>query len=375
MNHRLSRGSLLVLAMSALMTGAGALAGPVVAASDVHFSPLPFLQLADGIFGDQAVLNAVQTLTGQALVGPGTDGRVTVLMVGSDHRDGGGNGERTDTMMVMSLNPNDHTISAVSMPRDTARVPLAPSLGGGVFFNKMNGMLKQFKKKSGGDRAAGMEKLRQEFEFLLAIQIDYVAYIRFDGFDTLVDEAGGITTNITAEIRDTDYIDYPTQPAGAKFLAQNNAVLLGASAARCVGGYPKPVTDWSTVPNCHRALVYVRSRHGTVGGLPNSDFKREARQQAFIFDALRKVRQSVSLADHVRTKANSIPTDFYTTIPIATVSDGVALWQLVQDATMPASQTAVFSPPAYSKKVGVHYELNLTAVRAFCAQWFASVAH
>ena len=375
MNHRFSRGSLLVLAMSVLMTGAGALAGPVVAASSVHFSPLPFLRLADGIFGDQAVLNAVEAMTGQAQVSPGTDGRVTVLMVGSDHRDGKLNGERTDTMLVMSLNPNDHTISAVSMPRDTARVPLAPSLGGGTFTPKMNGMLKQFKKQSGGDRAAGMEKLRKEFEFLLGIQIDYVAYIRFDGFDALVDAAGGIATNIPAEIRDPDYIDKPGWPTGARFLAQNNAVLYGASADRCYGGYPKPVTNWGPVLNCHRALVYVRSRHGTVGGVANSDFKREARQQQFIFDALKKVAQSptTSLAQSIRAKANSIPMDFYTTIPIATISDGVALYDLVQGATMP--HTAVFSPPTYSKKVGVHYELKLSVIRALCASWFAPVAH
>ena len=374
--YRLSRRSLTTLMLAALMTGAGALAGPVVAASDVHFSPLPFLRLADDIFGDQNVLNAVEALTGgQAQVDPGTDGRVTVLMVGSDHRDGKLNGERTDTMLVMSLNPNDHTISAVSIPRDAARVPLAPSLGGGVFFPKMNGMLKQFKKKNGGSRAIGMEKLRQEIAWLLGIQIDYVAYIRFNGFDSLVDEAGGITTSIPAEIRDPDYIDKPGWPTGAKFLADASVTLGGASADRCYGGYPKPVTDWSNsnVPPCYRALVYVRSRHGTVGGLPNSDFKREARQQAFIFDALKQVRQNQSKAQDIRVRANLIPTDFYTTIPITSPSDGLALFQLVQGATMPANQTAVLSPPTYSTSVGAHYELKLTPIRAFCAQWFAPV--
>jgi anionic cell wall polymer biosynthesis LytR-Cps2A-Psr (LCP) family protein len=140
-NHRFSRGSLFALLMAALMTGAGALAGPVVAASDVHFSPLQLLQIANGIFGDQLVLGAVEALSGQAQVSPGSDGRVTVLMVGSDHRDGKLNGERTDTMMVMSLNTSTQVISAMSVPRDAARVPLAPALGGGIFFPKMNGML------------------------------------------------------------------------------------------------------------------------------------------------------------------------------------------------------------------------------------------
>lgn len=368
MTRRISRHWIIAVLLAGLMTGATGMGGQVLAASDVHFSPLPLLRLANQIFGKQTVLDTVEALTGQSQVSAGSDGRITVLMVGSDHRDGGGNGERTDTILVMSINTHNGVISAASIPRDTARVPLAPALGGGMFTNKINGMLKWFKKKSGGSRAAGMEKLRVEIEYLLATPIDYVAYIRFDGFDALVDEAGGIATNIPGELRDPSYIDRPGWPTGARFLAQNNAVLGGADAERCYGGYPKPVTNWGPVPNCHRALVYVRSRHGTVGGAANSDFKRAARQQAFIFDALKQVRQSLSKAQSIRVKANGIPNDFYTTIPMATPADGVELYNLVQGATMSSTNQVVFAPSTYAKKVGVHYELKLTAVRAWCDQ-------
>ena len=346
--------------------------GPVLAASDVHFSPLPFVNLANQLFGEETVLEAVEALTGQtAQVNGGSDGRITVLMVGSDHRDGGGNGERTDTILIMSINTENKQISAASIPRDTARVPLAPALGGGMFTSKINGMLKWFKKQSGGSRAAGMEKLRIEIEYLIATPIDYVAYIRFDGFDTLVDEAGGVETSISAEIRDPDYIDRPGYPVGARFLAANSVVLGGADAERCYGGYPKPVKDWSKVMSCHRALVYVRSRHGKVGTTPNNDFKRSARQQSFIYDALRQVRQSLSTAQDVRVKANNIPTDFYTTIPISTAADGLELYNLVQGATMP--YRVVFSPSTYATKVNVHYELKLSVVRAWCDQYMGPV--
>jgi anionic cell wall polymer biosynthesis LytR-Cps2A-Psr (LCP) family protein len=233
-------------------------------------------------------------------------------------------------------------------------------------------MLKWFRKQSGGSRNTGLEKLRVEIAWLLGIQIDYVAYIRFDGFDALVDEAGGIRTNIPAELRDPRYIDYPTYPTGAKFLADNNALLKGADAPRCYGGYPKPVTNWAPVMNCTRALVYVRSRHGTVGGKANNDYKREARQQQFIFDALKQVRRSISTTQGIRIKANLIPTNFYTTIPITSPADGVALFQLVEDATMPYA--AVLQSPNYLVRVNQHMELNLSAVRALTAQWFAPVA-
>jgi Transcriptional regulator len=353
-----------------MLTGAGGLSGPVPAATDVHPSVLPWLGLADDLLGREFVLHAVETLTGPNQISAGTDGRITVLMVGSDHRDGG-SGERTDTIMVMSLNPNNHEISAVSIPRDTARVPLAPSLGGGIFKNKINGMLKYFKKQSGRSRPSGLEKLRQEIAYLLDTPIDYVAYIRFDGFDALVDQADGVYTTIPAEIRDPSYIDKPGWPTGARFLANASALLEGASAERCYGGYPKPVTNWSPVLNCTRALVYVRSRHGTVGGAANSDYKRAARQQVFIFDAIKRVRASSTRAENVRAAATQMPRDFYTTIPIATVSDGLALYQLVQDATMP--HQAVFSPPTYAKSVGVHIELKLSTIRALCDSWMGPV--
>ncbi|HUP83271.1 MAG TPA: LCP family protein [Candidatus Limnocylindria bacterium] len=371
MIRRMSRNSMMAVLLAGLMTGASGMGGPVLAASDVHFSPLPLLKFANQVFGEQTVLGAVEALTGQAQVSAGSDGRITVLAVGSDHRDGKYNGERTDTILIMSINTNNHMISAASIPRDTARVPLAPALGGGIFTDKINGMLKWFKKQSGGSRAAGMEKLRIEIEYLVATPIDYVAYIRFDGFDTLVDEAGGIQTSISAEIRDPDYIDRPGYPVGARFLADNSVVLGGAQAERCYGGYPKPVKDWSTVMSCHRALVYVRSRHGKVGSTANNDFKRSARQQSFIYDALRQLRNTPSTAQSVRAKANDIPMDFYTTIPISTPADGVALLNLADGATMP--YRVVFSPSTYATKVSAHYELKLTAVRAWCDQYMGPV--
>jgi anionic cell wall polymer biosynthesis LytR-Cps2A-Psr (LCP) family protein len=359
---------MLALLLAALMTGAAGMGGQVLAASDVHFSPLPFLNLATQLFGEETVLDTVEALTGRAAqVSAGSDNRITVLMVGSDHRDGDRNGERTDTILVMSINTKNKQISAASIPRDTAKVPIAPSLGGGTFQTKINGMFKWFKKKSGGNRNVAMEKLRVEIEYLLATPIDYVAWIRFDGFDALVDEAGGIQTSIPAEIRDPSYIDKPGWPVGARFVVANSVTLGGANAERCYGGYPKPVKDWSKVMACHRALVYVRSRHGKVGTSGNNDFKRAARQQSFIYDAIRDLRNSLATSQDVRVRANQISTNFYTTIPISTASDGVALYNLALGATMP--YRVVFSPKTYSTKVNQHYELKVGVVRAWCDKY------
>lgn len=368
----LSRQALVAVLLAAVMTGAGGLGGPVLAAADVHPSVLPWLNLANDVLGRQFVLHSVETLTGPSQVSAGSDGRITVLMVGSDRRPSSTNGERLDTIMVMSLNTNNSEISAISIPRDTARIPMPPALGGGVFKNKINGMFKYFKKQT-KSREIALERFRQVVAYVLDTPIDYVAYVRFDGFDTLVDAADGVITSIPAEIRDPSYVDKPGWPTGARFLVNASALLKGGSAPRCYGGYPKPVTNWSPVPNCTRALVYVRSRHGKVGSTGNNDYVRARRQQTFVFDAIRRVRASYTRAQTVRSAATQMPTDFYTTIPIGTVSDGLALYQLVQGATMP--RQTVLKGPTYAAKIpGTSaIQLKLSAVRALCNAWMGPV--
>src|SRR5205085_11539429 len=105
--------------LAVFVTGAGALAGPVSAAR-FHFNALPWVQfmasIGDLVPGGDA---ALQTLVGPSSVNYGSDGRLTVLVVGSDWRQRlSGTGERTDVMMVVSVNPNTHRVAAASVPRD-----------------------------------------------------------------------------------------------------------------------------------------------------------------------------------------------------------------------------------------------------------------
>ena len=61
-----------------------------------------------------------------APVGPdpvlGSDGRLTVLLLGSDDR-ASHSGNRTDVIMVVSLDPTTGAVAAASIPRDTAELP------------------------------------------------------------------------------------------------------------------------------------------------------------------------------------------------------------------------------------------------------------
>ena len=66
----------------------------------------------------------------------GEDGRFTLLVLGSDYRRGHA-GNRTDTIMVVSIDPTDGATTVASIPRDTVAFPLP---GGGRFSAKVNGL-------------------------------------------------------------------------------------------------------------------------------------------------------------------------------------------------------------------------------------------
>lgn len=370
MNIRRRRGWLSAVLLATVITGSGSLAGPV-SANEFRFNAGPWLDLAAGAEDFIPFIDE----TARAVLGPSQlsySGKLTVLLVGSDHR--ANSGERLDSILIMSINPSNKVITGASIPRDTARIPIPPEYGGGTYKGKINGMFKFFKNQVGGNRGLALKRFERMVEYVLQINIDYTAYTRFEGFDALVDEVGGVSTNIPYELRDPSYIDKPGWPTGAKFLASNGALLKGGSAPRCYGGYPKPVTNWSPVMNCTRALVYVRSRHGKlVGCCGNNDYKRAARQQKFVYEAIKRVTNGFTSAKAtaLATKARNMPTDFWTDIP-TTGSSPVDLYNLLKNSSFSAGNSVVFSPSTYASHISgtSANQLKLDVVRAKCNSLF-----
>src|SRR4051795_8974347 len=66
----------------------------------------------------------------------GTDGRLTVLLLGSDYRPAHP-GNRTDAIMVVSTDPTTGRTAGFSVPRDTVDFPLPKS---GVYHAKVNAL-------------------------------------------------------------------------------------------------------------------------------------------------------------------------------------------------------------------------------------------
>jgi anionic cell wall polymer biosynthesis LytR-Cps2A-Psr (LCP) family protein len=344
----------------ALVLAGSALAGPAEAASFGRRDLLPWLNLAAPLLGPTSIQN-------------GSDGRLTVLVLGSDYRPNHG-GERTDAVMIATVNPLTHEMAAVSIPRDTGSLPLPDP--GDTYQGKVNSLFSHYR-RLGETREQALDHVRTTIAYVLDIEIDYVVYARFTGFDFLVDQLGTVPVDIPEYIHDSRIVDDKAQPPGALFPVATNYELGGANATRCYAT-PKPV-NWALVPDCHRALLYVRSRHGKVGTANNSNYKRDKRQQSFMMAALARVVE-LTTADPtaltmLRDASLTRTTDFYTDLPIADDADLLALYLLYDGAQGQPFLQATLKPRLYAKHVPgtSKYALKLDVVRALTHAWFAPV--
>src|SRR6266496_810762 len=119
---------------------------------------------------------------------PAWDGasRITILIIGLDYRDwvAGEGAPRSDTMILLTIDPLTKTAGMLSIPRDMwvnipgfgySRINTAYSSGEG---NKLPG--------------GGPELARKTVEQFIGVPIQYYAQIDFDTFAKFIDEIGGI---------------------------------------------------------------------------------------------------------------------------------------------------------------------------------------
>ncbi len=170
--------------------------------------------------------------------------RVTLLLMGLDYNDWRGNEgpPRTDTMILLTIDPLSKTAGMLSIPRDLwVSIP-------GFQYGKINTayQLGEAYKLPGGGPGLAMETV----EKLIGVPIQYYAQIDFTAFVRFIDEIGGVKIDIPKKIK----IDIYDDPRG-KFVLQRGVQTLS-------GDY---------------ALAYARAR--TTDG---SDFDRATRQQQVI---------------------------------------------------------------------------------------------
>jgi polyisoprenyl-teichoic acid--peptidoglycan teichoic acid transferase len=295
----------------------------------------------------------------------GRDGRFTILLLGSDWRPAGG-GERLDTILVMTVDPRTGRAGAVGIPRDMVRVPRARSNGGGdsggVRINSLYFIYRDASLPHGAVDRRALARFTADVATLLGTEIDAWAMARFGGFAQIVDLLGGIEVDVAETVLDTSYRS--GRSFGVHFPRGGGYRLKGDPGCR---PYPRA---------CRSALAYARSRKGTMGGAPNSDYRRVERQLDIAMGAVRRVTNDHGAGLALLTLLLRVRRHVYTSLP-ATPAAAAQLFSLLDGARLRRGDRAVLSPPGWASSgpglAKYTYQPNLSAIRRFVGRVFPRV--
>ena len=177
--------------------------------------------------------------------------RVNILLLGIDEREGQYGPWRTDTMILLTIDPESKTAGMLSIPRDLW-VPIP-----GYSENRINTAhyTGDLKKHPGGGPALAIKTVQDFF----GIPIHYYVRVNFSGFVEAIDTIGGIDIYVEKDIYDPKYPD------------------------EAYGYDPLYIPAGSHHMDGELALKYARTRHS------GSDFDRLQRQQQVIMAVRDKV--------------------------------------------------------------------------------------
>jgi len=125
--------------------------------------------------------------------------RINILLLGIDKRQIEMGPSRTDTMIVLSIDPKSGSVGMLSIPRDLW-VPI-PGYGE----NKINvaHFIGDWKKYPGGGPALAKKTVSYNFGF----PVHYYVRLNFEGFRQVIDTIGGLDIEVPREINDSLYPD------------------------------------------------------------------------------------------------------------------------------------------------------------------------
>lgn len=168
--------------------------------------------------------------------------RINVLLMGLDYRDWeAGDVPRTDTMLLLTLDPVTNTAGILSIPRDMwVNIP-------GYDYYKINQAyyFGELHRLPGGGPALAMETVKQ----FLGVEINYYAQVDFQAFVKFIDEIKGVKIRVE-------------EPITVVLMGSNRKITLEPGVVTLPGDI---------------ALAYARNRK-TEGG----DFDRARRTQQVI---------------------------------------------------------------------------------------------
>ena len=178
-----------------------------------------------------------ETLAPAATIQPWTGtSRLNILLVGADTR----GGIRTDSMIVVSIDPVSHQVALFSILRDATGVPMPPKsrlsqLFGPTFNSKLTNLWEFADKYRNLFPGGGADALKQALGYTFfgnQNAIQYYVEVGFSGFEKVVDTLGGVTINVPAPVFDNGFPSNSSDavhlrvffPAGIQHMNGNEAL-------------------------------------------------------------------------------------------------------------------------------------------------------
>jgi len=188
-----------------------------------------------------------------------SEGRINIMLLGMRGSNMPGGSNLADTIMLVSIKPDENKVAMVSIPRDlhvevpghgTRKINAANALG------EENG------------KGQGMELMKQVIENVTGLPIHYVITANFQAFREIVNTLDGVTVHLNQPFSET-----------SQFVEGNE----------CGGIFSLPAGDVKL--NGDQSLCYSRARYNS------SDFDRARRQQDVLIAIRDKAFSAGTLAD------------------------------------------------------------------------------
>ena len=244
--------------------------------------------------------------------------RLNILLIGGDFGVGR-TGIRTDTMIVVSLDPETGEAAMFQVPRNWTQSPLPAGMGiwdcdcYPELINELWIAGERWPEAFPGPGTPSENAVKGVISEFLGIPIHYYAMVNLDGFVELIDAFGGVDLYVPQKIVDDEY---PTLDGGFKQLV---------------------IEEGQQHMSGEESLEYARTRHA------DSDYYRMSRQRC-VLEALLEQTDPANLLLNFGKIADVVKETTETDIPVDVLPQ---LVELLPKADLENVVSVRFIPPTY----------------------------
>jgi LCP family protein required for cell wall assembly len=250
--------------------------------------------------------------------------RINVLLMGGDSGIDR-RGIRTDTMIVVSIDPQTGWTAMLSVPRNNMNVLYPETLPAynaydchcnPQLLNLLYGWAFEHPDLFPGENNPGGVAMKETLGYLLGIDIHYFALVDLAGFVDIIDALGGVTITVTERVYDPNY---PHEDGTREEI---------------------DIQPGTYDMDGHTALAYARIRANS------DDYNRMGRQRC-VLEALAGQADPVSLINQLPTLVPAIKDSLVTDIPVEDFPDFIRLLE-VADLENIVSIRFIYDAPEFA---------------------------